>query len=200
MLAVLQGTGNLVLRAEMIIQSEAQQMVFVADARGVEEARAIVESLRVQGLAKEEIFRPRRPLIGEGVFETGADNIFHPRGLRPGRREDGVGSARPKRQRRRAARAAGGDAAGEINERAAIGVTDAAANAREEIRARIGGERIKRKPRRIGRRGGEEAVGAPASVKKAEVRLETPDPGTLLPIIADLRADGDAGARDARGI
>ena len=156
--------------------------------------------MRVQRLAEKEIFRPRRPIIGERVFKTGADSIFHPRGLRPWRRENGVWPAGAEDKGCRSARAAGRDAARQIKERTVISVADAAADAREKIRARIGLQGVKGQTRRIGGRRREEPVRAPAPVEQAEIRFETPDPGSALPIIAGLRADRHARPRNARRI
>ena len=132
---ILQRAGNFVLRAEVIVEPEAQQVIFVSDARDEDSARAIVEDLRIQRLIEKQILGAGRPLRGEGVFESGADRVFHSRGSRPGGAEDLARAARAKRQSRRPARAAGRDAAGQIEEGALIRDPDAAANACKEIRA-----------------------------------------------------------------
>ena len=116
----------------MIIQAEAKNMVLVADARGKKEAGAIAEILCVQRLVEEKILCARRPLFGEGVFESCAENVFRSRRLRPGGAQN---AARIERQRPRPARAARSDAAREIEKRAVKGDAGAATNAREKIGA-----------------------------------------------------------------
>ncbi len=73
------------------------------------------------------------------------------------------------------------------------------ANACEEIGARI---RHKREDwrRRIGGRSRIRASRPAPAVEKAQIRLETPNPGAALPIKSCLRADGDAWTSHARRI
>lgn len=63
---VFQRPWNPLILAEVVIQAEAQNVVLVANPREILVAVAVVKNLRVHRLAKEEIFRSRRPVSGEG--------------------------------------------------------------------------------------------------------------------------------------
>ena len=145
----------------------------------------------LQLLIDISIFETRRPAVEQRLLHAGADHEFHARGVRD-RREERTGDSRRHGEERGAAPAARGDAGGPIDERAAEGVAEPAANARDILAVLL-----RREPAGRGAErpiAGEDAVVAPAQIEKIQLGLETIDPGPLLPVIADPRAEGDAGA------
>ena len=177
---------NLVRRSEVIVDSDAQNVIFRSRSRDEIIARAIGEELRLQLLIEVKIFEARRPAVGDRIGEAGADREFHARGLRGLRDELCVKTWRRIEKLRGPARAAGCDAARHIGKPGSHREAGASANGREVRAARTPLQRIGR------RRGEAGAVRRVATAEIVELGLEAIDEAPILPVVSGMSAGGDA--------
>ena len=177
---------NLVRRAEVIVDSDAQNVIFRSRSRDEIIARAIGEELRLQLLIEVKIFEARRPAVGDRIGKAGSDGKFHARGLRGLRDELCVKTWHGVEKFRGPARAAGCDAARHIGKPGSHREAGATANGREVRAARTPLQRIGR------RRGEAGAVRRVATAEIVELGLEAIDEAPILPVVSGMSAGGDA--------
>jgi hypothetical protein len=182
-------------RAEPVVEAGPENVVLIILPRCIALSGAIEEKLINAAEIDIEIFRPREPMIAQGIFEAGAEHIFRTGGVRCSSGKIIAGSGRVESDRTWIAIATICDARRRIEYGAIESISEAGADSPEIMRAAAGKTIGANTELHIGRRSGECAIAAIAEI--VQVRFEAGYERADLVIVTGLETAGEARFRPA---